>query len=98
MMIRYGYYADRRIVIGPGTSRLIEINSVFVKAIEVKGDPKQGLLLHGFKNMPDLTSETHLTVSNQLYLDGYGRKVLFSCKTKKKMVPFLCMKLLHFIN
>ncbi|XP_078180305.1 E3 ubiquitin-protein ligase APD2-like [Carex rostrata] len=77
IIIRYGYYADRRIVIGPGTSRLIEINSVLVKAIEVKGDPKQGLLLHGFKNMPGLTSETHLTVSNQLYLDGYGRKGFF---------------------
>lgn len=69
-------------MIGPNSSRLIEINSVLVKTIEVKGDPKQGLLLHGFKEMPDLSLETHLTVSNQFYLDGYGRKVLFNYKKK----------------
>ncbi|KAJ4760067.1 RING/U-box superfamily protein [Rhynchospora pubera] len=77
LSIRYGYYGDQRLVVGPSSSRLIEINPVLVKKIVVKGDPKQGLLLHGFKDMPDLNSETYLTESNQFYLDGYGRKGFF---------------------
>jgi hypothetical protein len=53
-----------------------------VKTVEVKGDLKQGLVLHGLKEKPDLSSETYLTLSNQYYLDGYGRKVLINYKVE----------------
>jgi hypothetical protein len=76
-------------VIGTSSSRLIEISSVLIKTVEVKGDRKQGLLLHGFIEKPDLSSETYLTVSNQYYLDGYGRKVLLNYKVQKWSHIFL---------
>ncbi|KAH9755684.1 E3 ubiquitin-protein ligase APD2 [Citrus sinensis] len=72
--LRYGYYGDRRIVLGPGSSRLMKASSLFVRQVEVRADSEKGFLLYGFSEKPQLTHETNWTVSNFLMVGSYSRK------------------------
>ncbi|WKA09875.1 hypothetical protein VitviT2T_027488 [Vitis vinifera] len=72
--IRYGYYGNCRMVLGPSSSRLMKASSLFVKQIEVKDDDKKGVLLYGFAEKPELSVETNWSVSNYLIVGSYGRK------------------------
>ncbi|XP_044509868.1 E3 ubiquitin-protein ligase APD2-like isoform X2 [Mangifera indica] len=74
LSLKYGYYGDCRMVLGPSSSRLMKASSVFVKQIEVRDDDKKGVLLYGFSEMPELSFETNWSVSNFLIIGSYGRK------------------------
>lgn len=75
--LRYGYYGDRRMVLGPGSSRLMKASSLFVRQVEVRSGSEKGFLLYGFSEKPQLTHETNWTVSNFLMVGSYSRKVAF---------------------
>lgn len=75
--LRYGYYGDCRMVLGPSSSRLIEASSLFVRRVEVRDDSKKEILLYGFSEKPQLTHETNWTVTNFLIVGSYSRKVAF---------------------
>lgn len=75
--LRYGYYGDCRMVLGPSASRLMKASSVFVKQVEVRDDDKKGVLLYGFCEKPELSFETNWSVSKVLIVGSYRRKVKF---------------------
>ncbi|KAA8528481.1 hypothetical protein F0562_035836 [Nyssa sinensis] len=72
--IKYGYYGNRRMVLGPGSSRLFEASSIFVKQIEVRDDAKKVVSLYGFSEKPELSLETNWSVSNYVTLGSYNQK------------------------
>ncbi|XP_044474751.1 E3 ubiquitin-protein ligase APD2-like isoform X2 [Mangifera indica] len=72
--LRYGYYGDCRMVLGPSASRLMKASSVFVKQVEVRDDDKKGVLLYGFCEKPELSFETNWSVSKVLIVGSYRRK------------------------
>lgn len=74
MSLRFGYYGEHQLVLGPNSSRLIPVNSLFVEQVQVKDKAKQGLLLYGFKNRPELSLETNWTLSKHLFADSYDRR------------------------
>ncbi|KAK3016884.1 hypothetical protein RJ639_005899 [Escallonia herrerae] len=73
VVLRYGYYEDYRMVLGPSSSRLVGASSLFVKQVEVRDD-KKGVLLYGFPENPELSLETNWSVSNYVSVGSYGRK------------------------
>ncbi|OMO70636.1 Zinc finger, RING/FYVE/PHD-type [Corchorus olitorius] len=73
--IRYGYYGDCRMVLGPSSSRLIKASSVFVDQVEVRDGNVEGALLYGFSQKPELSRETNWSASNYLIVRSYSRKV-----------------------
>ncbi|KAF8023190.1 hypothetical protein BT93_F0634 [Corymbia citriodora subsp. variegata] len=72
--LRYGYYGDSRMVIGPSSSRLIKASSLFVDRVEVRDDDRKGVSVYGFSEKPQLSYETNWTVSNYLIVGSYNRK------------------------
>ncbi|OWM70824.1 hypothetical protein CDL15_Pgr014497 [Punica granatum] len=72
--LRYGYYGDSRIVLGPNSSRLFKASSVFVDRVEVVDDDKRGVVLYRFPDKPQLSLETNWTMSNYLIVGSYNRK------------------------
>ncbi|KAK2660188.1 hypothetical protein Ddye_006721 [Dipteronia dyeriana] len=72
--LRYGYYGDCRMVLGPSSSRLMKASSVFVEQVEVRDDDNKGVFLYGFSEKPQLSEETNWNVSNFLVVRSYSRK------------------------
>ncbi|KAG6501504.1 E3 ubiquitin-protein ligase APD2-like isoform X1 [Zingiber officinale] len=74
LSLRYGYYGNHKLVLGRNTSRMIRTSSLFVKQLKAQGEAKQGVLLYGFNEKPQLSSENNWTLSNYLFVDAYDRK------------------------
>ncbi|KAE9461884.1 hypothetical protein C3L33_06187, partial [Rhododendron williamsianum] len=55
--LKYGYYGNRHLVLGPSSSRLLEASSVFVKQIQVRDEYEKGVSLYGFSEKPELSLE-----------------------------------------
>ncbi|GLT40185.1 hypothetical protein SLA2020_143380 [Shorea laevis] len=72
--LRYGYYGDRRMVLGPSSSRLIRASSLFVEQVEARDDERKGVLIYGFSEKPELSQETNWSMSNYLIVGSYNRK------------------------
>ncbi|WCJ35514.1 RING/U-box superfamily protein [Euphorbia peplus] len=72
--LRYGYYADRHMLLGPSSSRLMDASSLFVEQVQVRNDDKKGVVLYGFSEKPKLGFETNWTVSDYLIVAPYSRK------------------------
>ncbi|XP_073005427.1 E3 ubiquitin-protein ligase APD2-like isoform X1 [Typha latifolia] len=74
LSLRYGYYGNKRLALGPNSSWMMSASSIFVEQIQVKGEAEQGVVLHGFEEKPELSLETNWSVSKNLFVDSYGRK------------------------
>ncbi|KAJ4851285.1 hypothetical protein Tsubulata_037157, partial [Turnera subulata] len=75
VIIRYGYYGDSRMVLGPSSSRLVKANSIFVQQVEVKDEgSRKGVLLYEFSEKPELNFETNWSISNYMTATSYSRK------------------------
>ncbi|OAY22999.1 E3 ubiquitin-protein ligase APD2 isoform X2 [Manihot esculenta] len=72
--LRYGYYADRQMLLGPSSSRLMKASSVFVEQVEVRDDDKKGVILYGFYEKPELIVETNWSLSDYMIVAPYSRK------------------------
>ncbi|KAF4378629.1 hypothetical protein F8388_001283 [Cannabis sativa] len=72
--LRYGYYGECRMVLGPQSSRLVKANSLFVQQVEVRNENNKGVSLYALDGKPELTSQTNWTVSKYLALGSYGIK------------------------
>ncbi|KAI9106760.1 hypothetical protein K1719_022288 [Acacia pycnantha] len=74
VILRYGYFGDSRLALGPSSSRLVEAGSVFVKQIEVKDDYNSDVLVYAFDEKPELTVLANWSASNFLVVAAYSRK------------------------
>ncbi|KAJ1375551.1 Zinc finger, RING-type [Sesbania bispinosa] len=72
--LRYGYYGDSRILLGPASSRLVKASSVFVKQVEVSNKHDNQVILHAFNEKPELSSQINWTASNFFLVGAYQRK------------------------
>lgn len=61
-------------LLGPGSSRLFEASSVFVKQIRVRNEYEKGVLLYGFSEKPRLSLENNWKVSTYVIVASYSRK------------------------
>lgn len=83
VILRYGYFGDSRMVLGPSSSRLMQASSVFVDRVEVRDEDKKGVLLHEFHEKPELSFETNWSVVDYMIVASYSRKV-----TRKALLFF----------
>ncbi|KAJ6399975.1 hypothetical protein OIU84_015602 [Salix udensis] len=74
VILRYGYFGDSRMVLGPSSSRLMQASSVFVDRVEVRDEDKKGVLLHEFHEKPELSFETNWSVVDYMIVASYSRK------------------------
>ncbi|XP_054798751.1 E3 ubiquitin-protein ligase APD2-like [Prosopis cineraria] len=74
VILRYGYFGDSRLVLGPGSSRLVEAGSVFVKQIEVKDYYNSEVLVYALEEKPELIVQANWSASNFLVVAAYSRK------------------------
>ncbi|KHN04458.1 Apoptosis 1 inhibitor [Glycine soja] len=74
--LRYGYYGDSCILLGPASSRLMKTSSVFVKQLQVSNEDNNQVILHAFNEEPELSSQTNWTVSNFFLVEAYKSKVI----------------------
>ncbi|KAJ8773234.1 hypothetical protein K2173_028411 [Erythroxylum novogranatense] len=72
--IRYGYFGDSRMVLGPSSSRLMVASSVFVNHVEVRNHAGEGVLLYGFSKKPELSLERNWSTTNYMIVASYSRK------------------------
>ncbi|KAK6939675.1 protein of unknown function DUF4793 [Dillenia turbinata] len=72
--LRYGYYGDRQMVLGPSSSRLVTTSSIFVDQIEARDEDKKGVFLYGFTEKPELKSEFNWTISEYVIVGSYGKQ------------------------
>ncbi|CAJ1973441.1 unnamed protein product [Sphenostylis stenocarpa] len=72
--LRYGYYGDSHILLGPASSRLIRTSSVFVKQLQVSSKDKNQVFLHAFNEKPELSSYTNWNVSDFFLVEAYKSK------------------------
>lgn len=77
LSLRYGYYGNYSLVLGPNSSRLVEATSVFVEQVQVRGDAKKEFLLYGFLEKPALSLETNWSASKHMLVEPFGRQVTF---------------------
>ncbi|XP_058722217.1 E3 ubiquitin-protein ligase APD3-like [Vicia villosa] len=73
----YGFYGDSRLILGPSSSRLVKVTSVFVEQIQVSNEyttSKNHVHLYAFNEKPELSSQTNWTTSKFLSLQAYSRK------------------------
>jgi len=73
--LRYGYYGDSLILLGPVSSRLITTSSVFVKQLQVSTKDKNQVFIHTFNKKPQLSSQTNWTASDFFLVEPYKNKV-----------------------
>lgn len=73
--LKYGYYGDCRMVLGPSSSRLMQASSVFVEQVEVRDDDKKGVRFYTFTEKPELSYQANWSVSNYVIVGSYSRKV-----------------------
>ncbi|KAG6624547.1 E3 ubiquitin-protein ligase APD2-like isoform X1 [Carya illinoinensis] len=88
--IRYGFYGDSRMVLGPSSSRLMQASSVFVEQVEVRDDAKKGVLLYSFSEKPNLSSQANWSVSNYMTLTSHSRKGFFLWLNKGSTIRITC--------
>ncbi|XP_027902367.1 uncharacterized protein LOC114162616 isoform X4 [Vigna unguiculata] len=74
--LRYGYYGDSLILLGPVSSRLITTSSVFVKQLQVSTKDKNQVFIHTFNKKPQLSSQTNWTASDFFLVEPYKNKVI----------------------
>nr|XP_018633846.1 E3 ubiquitin-protein ligase APD1-like isoform X1 [Nicotiana tomentosiformis] len=74
LSIRYGLYGDCDMVLGPNSSRLLRVSSLFVKQVEVRDDDKTGISLYGFSEKPELSVEAKWSSSKSVLVGSYSRK------------------------
>nr|XP_009777212.1 PREDICTED: uncharacterized protein LOC104226833 isoform X2 [Nicotiana sylvestris] len=72
--IRYGLYGDCHMVLGPNTSRLLRVSSLFVKQVEVRDDDKTGVSIYGFSEKPELSVEAKWSSSRFVVVGSYSGK------------------------
>ncbi|CAM8878246.1 unnamed protein product [Rhodiola kirilowii] len=72
--LRYGYYGNTRMVLGPSSSRLIKASSIFVKQVEVRDDDKKEVVLYGYAEKPELSDELNWNVSDYVIVGSHSRK------------------------
>ncbi|KAG6674541.1 hypothetical protein I3843_15G043400 [Carya illinoinensis] len=72
--LRYGFYGDCRMMLGPSSSRLMKASSVFVEQVEVRDEDKKGVLLYAFSEKPELSCQANWNVSNYVIVRSYSRK------------------------
>ncbi|XP_071924215.1 E3 ubiquitin-protein ligase APD2-like isoform X2 [Coffea arabica] len=72
--MRYVYYGDCDMLLGPSSSRLFEANSVFVKQVHVTDTDRKGVVLYGFSQKPELSLEESWSVSNYMIVGSYSHK------------------------
>ncbi|PON54233.1 Cytochrome P450, E-class, group I [Parasponia andersonii] len=73
--LRYGYYGDCRMVLGPSSSRLVKTSSYFVQQVQVRDhESGEGVFLYAFNEKPELSSETNWSVSKYLIVGSHARK------------------------
>ncbi|XP_068303092.1 E3 ubiquitin-protein ligase APD2-like isoform X1 [Pyrus communis] len=72
--LRYGYYGDRRMELGPSSSRLMKASAVFVKHVEVRDVDRKGVSLYAFSEEPKLNPQSNWSVHDYLILGSYNRK------------------------
>lgn len=65
-------------MLGPSSSRLMRVNSVFLKQIEVTGDSNSEVLVYGFNEKPELSLQANWSASNFLVVPAYSRQVTHS--------------------
>ncbi|OIS96271.1 PREDICTED: uncharacterized protein LOC109236240 [Nicotiana attenuata] len=74
LSIRYGLYGDCHMVLGPNSSRLLRVSSLFVKQVEVRDDDKTGVSIYGFSEKPELSVEAKWSSSRFVVVGSYSRK------------------------
>ncbi|MCD9637704.1 hypothetical protein HAX54_021141 [Datura stramonium] len=74
LSIRYGLYGDCHIVLGPSSSRLLRLSSLFVKQVEVRDDGKKEVSLYGFSEKPELSVEAKWSSSKFVIVGSYSHK------------------------
>ncbi|XP_028806905.1 uncharacterized protein LOC114761656 isoform X2 [Neltuma alba] len=74
VILRYGYFGDSRLALGPSSSRLVEAGSLFVKQIEVKDYYNSEVLVYAFDEKPEHTVLANWSASNFLVVAAYTRK------------------------
>ncbi|XP_062097345.1 E3 ubiquitin-protein ligase APD2-like isoform X2 [Humulus lupulus] len=72
--LRYGYYGDCRMVLGPNSSRLVKASSLFVQQVQVRNENNKGVSLYALDGKPELSSQTNWSVSNYLAVGSYSHK------------------------
>ncbi|KAL4181165.1 hypothetical protein AMTRI_Chr12g269920 [Amborella trichopoda] len=72
--LRYGCYSDCELVLGPNSSRLVQVSSFFVERIKLRDETAQGLLFFGFSVKPHLSTEINWTLTKDLVVDPYKRQ------------------------
>ncbi|BAU02477.1 hypothetical protein VIGAN_11201700 [Vigna angularis var. angularis] len=73
--LRYGYYRDSFILLGPASSRLITTSSVFVKQLQVSSKDKNQVFVHTFNKKLELSSQTNWTASDFSFFPDFLRQV-----------------------
>lgn len=74
----YGFYGDSRLILGPSSSRLVKVTSVFVEQIQVSNEyttSENDVHLYAFSEKPELSLQINWTISKFLSLQAYNRKV-----------------------
>ncbi|MQL94648.1 hypothetical protein Taro_027304 [Colocasia esculenta] len=71
----FGYYGNKQMVLGPNSSRMLAVSSVFVRQVQVRGAAGGGLLLYGFPGeAPAASSLSNWTLSRLMSVGAYGRR------------------------
>lgn len=78
LIIRYGYFEEREVVLGPNSSRLFKINPFFVEQIIAKSEAGSEARLFGLSQKPELSLETNWSFSRYLFLGPYRNQVSLS--------------------
>ncbi|XP_047320403.1 E3 ubiquitin-protein ligase APD3-like [Impatiens glandulifera] len=76
-ILKYGYFEDCRVLMGPGSSRLIKTNSLFLREMEVRDRDKKGVLVYRFSDKPRLSLQKNWNLSKSLNLPVNGEKGFF---------------------
>ncbi|PPE02964.1 hypothetical protein GOBAR_DD00034 [Gossypium barbadense] len=74
VILRYGYYGNCSMVLGPSSSRLMKASSVFVQQVQVRDENWKGALVYVFPEKPELSNEVNWNFSNYLIVGAYDRK------------------------
>ncbi|KAK8704446.1 hypothetical protein V6N13_048068 [Hibiscus sabdariffa] len=74
VVLRFGCYGDRHMVLGPSSSVLLKANPVFVQHVEVRDEDGEGALVYGFSEKPELNKEVKWSSSSYLTVGSYSWK------------------------
>ncbi|KAK8681639.1 hypothetical protein V6N13_054041 [Hibiscus sabdariffa] len=74
VVLRFGCYGDRHMVLGPSSSVLLKANPVFVQHVEVRDENGEEALVYGFSEKPELNKEVNWSSSSYLIVGSYNWK------------------------